>query len=87
MGTELITSIMLLIVNAILIYLFWSVEEEIKELKEKQKATEYKVKQVLNAQYAHSINSKDVKHVDQRCTNLWTRINQIVLYNRLKEKL
>lgn len=87
MSIELITSVMLLIVNAILIYLFWSVEEEIKELKEKQKAIDIKVKQVLNTQYAHSINSKDVKHVDQRCTNLWTRINQIVLYNRLKEKL
>ena len=87
MSTELIISVMLLIVNAILIYLFWSVEEEIKELKEKQKANEYKLKQVLNTQYAHSINSRDIKHVDQRCTNLWTRINQIVLYNRLKEKL
>lgn len=87
MSTELITSVMLLIVNAILIYLFWSVEEELKELKEKQKATELKVKQVLNNQYANSVYSKDVKHVDQRCTNLWTRINQIVLYNRLKEKL
>lgn len=87
MSTELITSVMLLIVNAILIYLFWSVEEELKELKEKQKVTEYKLKQVINSQYAHSINSKNVEHVDQRCTNLWTRINQIVLYNRLKEKL
>lgn len=87
MSTELITSIMLLIVNAILIYLFWSVEEELKELKEKQKSTDLKVKKLLNEQYGLSVYSKDLRHVDQRCTNLWQRINQIVLYNRLKEKL
>ena len=85
--SELYISIALLIVNAILLYLFWSVEEELKELKEKQKATELKVKQFLNKQYAQSIYTKKVQQVDERCSNLWTRINQIVLYNRLKEKL
>ena len=85
--SELYISIALLIVNAILLYLFWSVEEELKELKEKQKATELKVKQFLNKQYAQSIYTKNVQQVDERCSNLWTRINQIVLYNRLKEKL
>ena len=34
-----------------------------------------------------SIYTKNVQQVDERCSNLWTRINQIVLYNRLKEKL